>query len=198
MTAPSVRSPADSEQDVGLVPDHYVMIGPGWDADGLTSMELYVDTAKGVGMLLAITHARSAIAAYIADVDNSFSLGWTGEVDRSLDWQEQQATIARDLYRKYLRAGYDFVGMWRTGPPTALIAIEVWGRRADGDAIVRIISDAGSEDPQPMDAGTVTAGGTDDACIVWTSEARNEFGEDWLDHHGAAATSLLARRWSAA
>lgn len=96
-----LRPLADTEQDVGLVPDHFVMIGPGWDADGLTSMELYIETATGAGRLLAITSARSAVAAYIADADGSFSVAWTGEVDRSLDWQEQQEETARDLYRKY-------------------------------------------------------------------------------------------------
>ena len=103
MAEPRLRPTAESEQDVGLAPDHYAMIGPGWDGDKLTSMELYIDTATGTGRLLAITSARSAIAAYIADANGSFSLAWTGEVDRSLDWQEQQAETARDLYRKYRR-----------------------------------------------------------------------------------------------
>ncbi|NUT31443.1 MAG: hypothetical protein HOV79_00055 [Hamadaea sp.] len=99
--APPELHPAEAESDLGLVPDNYVMIGPGWDADGLTSMELYVEMSSGVGRLLAITNTRSAIAAYIADAHGSFSFGWTGEVDRSLDWQEQQETRARKEFREY-------------------------------------------------------------------------------------------------
>lgn len=91
--------------------------------------------------------------------------------------------------------GYEPVGQWRTGPIGAIIAVEVWGRPASGDAIVRIISDADSADPRPMDAGTVTAGGTDQVLLVWTSEARQEHAQSWLDQQETETKRLLANRW---
>jgi hypothetical protein len=85
------------------VPDHYVMIGPGWDADNLTSCELYIDMSTGAGLLLAITNVRSAVAADVFDAHGAFSVKWTGRVDRSLDWQEEQAAVAYDKFRAYRR-----------------------------------------------------------------------------------------------
>lgn len=92
-------------------------------------------------------------------------------------------------------AGYKLTGSSRTGPPDAITAIEVWGRHDHRDAIVRIISDATSENPKPMNAGTVTAGGTDNILLVWTAEARLEFGTAWLDQQEAETKRLLANRW---
>lgn len=94
-------------------------------------------------------------------------------------------------------SGGVFIGMWRTGPPNALIAFEVWGRRADRVAVVRAISAPDSETPQPMDAGTASAGGTDDCRVVWTTKAHRTFGEGLLDRAEAEAKRLLANRWRA-
>jgi hypothetical protein len=91
--------------------------------------------------------------------------------------------------------GYDYLGMWRTGPPTELIAIEVWGRKATRAAIPRIISDAASETPRAMNAGTASAGGTDACRVLWTAEARRTFAEAWLDSAEAETIRLLANRW---
>jgi hypothetical protein len=91
--------------------------------------------------------------------------------------------------------GYDFVGMWRTGPANAIIAIEVWGHKANRAAITRIIRDAASENPRPMNAGAGSAGGTDDCRVLWTAEARRAFGEAWLDDVEASTIRLLANRW---
>ncbi|NUT31442.1 MAG: hypothetical protein HOV79_00050 [Hamadaea sp.] len=88
-----------------------------------------------------------------------------------------------------------FLGGWRTGPPSALIAVEVWGRRADRVALVQIITDAASEDPQTMDAGTASAGGTDACRVMWTTKAYRAFGEDWLDQAETEIIRLLAKRW---
>jgi hypothetical protein len=85
---------------------------------------------------------------------------------------------------------YQLTAQWRTGPTTASLAVEVWGRRIRRDALLRVIDDAGA-----MDAGTVVAGGTDAARVDWTEQARAEYGEDWLDAQGQAIVKHLAIRW---
>lgn len=92
---------------------------------------------------------------------------------------------------------YDLTAQWRTGPANAIIGIEVWGRRSHRDALLRLIDDAGS-----MDAGSVTAGGTDNALVIWTKEARAEYGagdhgdgDDWLNEQAAIILRRLANLW---
>lgn len=101
MAPPKLGPAAETEPNVGLVPDHYVMMGPGWDADPLTSVELYIDMSSGAGLLLVITSMRSVVAANITDARGKFALKWTGKVERSLDWHEQQEARAREEFRKY-------------------------------------------------------------------------------------------------
>jgi hypothetical protein len=101
-----------------------------------------------------------------------------------------EALAAPDNVAEYVRrltaASYKLTGTWSTGPADAIIAVEVWGRQAHGDAIVHII--AGDTD---IDAGTVTAG----AAVDWTDEAREEFGTAWLDEQGRITVRHLALRW---
>lgn len=91
---------------------------------------------------------------------------------------------------------YDLTAQWRTGPANALIGIEVWGRRSRRDALIRLIDDAGS-----MDAGSVAAGGTDHALVLWSKEARSEYGADsdgdgdWLDEQAGIIRRRLANLW---
>lgn len=87
----------------------------------------------------------------------------------------------------------ELTAQWRTGPPDQIIAVEVWGRRAGRDAPLRIIDDA-----DDMDAGTVTAGGTDDVLILWTGKARAKFASDWLDQQTLSVSNALANRWGSA
>lgn len=94
-------------------------------------------------------------------------------------------------------SGGVFIGMWRTGLAADPIAIEVWGRKADRVALVRIISAAASENPRPMDAGTASGGGTDDCRVLWTTKAHRAFGAAFLDRAEVETKRLLANRWGA-
>jgi hypothetical protein len=85
---------------------------------------------------------------------------------------------------------HELTALWRTGPPDELVALEVWGRPVLRDALVRIID--GTDD---MDAGSVTAGGTDDVLVLWSSKARTKFAESWLDQQETNVKRSLASRW---
>jgi hypothetical protein len=87
---------------------------------------------------------------------------------------------------------YALTAQWRSGPASAPIAVEVYGRRRHRDAIIRIIDDAGS-----LDSGTVTAGGTQQELILWKAAAIQEFGEDWLHAQGQVLSKFLMHRWNA-
>jgi hypothetical protein len=87
---------------------------------------------------------------------------------------------------------YQLTAEWRTGPVSAIVGIEVWGRRSRRDALIRIHDERGS-----LDAGAVTAGGTDDVVVTWTDQARAEYAEDWLDSQAATVVKALANRWGA-
>lgn len=86
--------------------------------------------------------------------------------------------------------GRDFTATWRTGPPDALVDIQVWGRQAHRDALLRIVDGDGY-----LDAGTLSGGGTDDAMVVWLDEAAAVYSTEWLDAQEREAIKALSIRW---
>jgi hypothetical protein len=85
---------------------------------------------------------------------------------------------------------YDLTAQWRTGPPDAIIAIEVYGRPSLRDGLVRLIDDRGS-----LAAGAIANGGTPEAEVNWTDEAHEDYDADWLDEQADMIKRRLAHRW---
>lgn len=81
--------------------------------------------------------------------------------------------------------GYPLVLTWRTGPPGGEIAIETWGLQSARCATVRLINSAGT-----VRTGAV-AGGT----VDWSDDAREAYGQAWLDGQAHHIVQGLARRW---
>lgn len=88
-----------------------------------------------------------------------------------------------------MAAGYELTLSWSTGSPDTRVAVETWGRRADRVAVIYLFRDA------PLEAGSVTAGGTDGAFVTWNERCRDRFGIAWLRNQGADIRQGLATRW---
>lgn len=86
----------------------------------------------------------------------------------------------------------ELVAQWRTGPVGAIVAVEIWGRQVLRDGLLRIVADDLDLD---IDAGSVTAGGTDAVFVLWRDKARAAFGCSWLDYQAAIVKRRLALRW---
>lgn len=85
----------------------------------------------------------------------------------------------------------ELTAQWRTGPVDAIVAVEVWGRPALRDGLVRIV--AGDID---LDAGEFTAGGTDAALVLFRPKAAEAFGEEWLAVQALNVLQALTHRWA--
>lgn len=102
MTTPRVRTNRAPKQAIDI-PDRMALIGPGWQAPGRVNMELYVDLREGDGRLLGVTDTGSVLAAYIADANATFSVSWTGELDKPQSWLNAQLALAHSKYAEYRR-----------------------------------------------------------------------------------------------
>jgi len=108
MLKDSVRADGPPEQDVGLVPDRMALIDNGWRSDDRVNLYLYVDRLRGDDQLVAFAGAGPAVvAAMIADANSSFSMGWTGELDRPVPWQNAQRAIAHSRYKEPVLEEYE-------------------------------------------------------------------------------------------
>jgi hypothetical protein len=102
MHTDSVRAVGPPGQDK-LVPDCWVLVGE-WRTDDGVGFEQYMDPDTDAGRLIAIPRKPPVVlAAYIVDADQSFSVSWTGEIDRPAAWRNAQKALARKNFAEYQR-----------------------------------------------------------------------------------------------
>jgi hypothetical protein len=99
---PSLRKTGPPEQD-DLVPIEWTLVGE-WRTDDGVGFEQYMDLSTGTGRLIAIPRTPpNVVAAVIVDARVSFSMSWTGELDRPAPWRAAQRAIAHRNFTEYRR-----------------------------------------------------------------------------------------------